>query len=120
MPKLSNADHRRRRALGALVSQPFVDQAPDHRPPIRLRRQLERRRRAGEPWTDGAYYDAVINALVGINNRRDREQWLVAFQRHRHIWRAAYQGNNIAERPLCLDLVEDAERVRVPVIISSS
>ena len=62
----------------------------------------------------------AIESLAGINSRRDREQWLVAFRRHRHIWKAAYLGDNIAKRPLCADLVEDDERVRVPAVISTS
>lgn len=85
-------------------TQREVDQAPDPRPAIRVRLELERDRAAGLSWHGNRFARHVRAATAGD------EEWAAVLRDQASIWKRAYQRRGKPILTLALDLVDDPER----------
>jgi hypothetical protein len=78
---------------------------PDHRPAVRMRAALVRRRREGHAWDDRAFDDLIEAVLRGLHPDQ-REGWAEVLGAHRACWRSAYE-RTAAVLSLTVDLIDD-------------
>lgn len=87
----------------------LVDEAPDHRPAVRLRLELERDRALGLAFDD-VFDDEVDYCLAEASMpRAQRDGWRIAFWSQREIWRAAYDGTGDTITRLRVGLLAEPE-----------
>ena len=69
--------------------EPRPIEQDDHRPAVRMRAALARRRRQGLGWDDDTFNQLAETVLAGLRPQ-DAEGWASIFHAHRAAWEAAY------------------------------
>ena len=77
----------------------------DHRPAVRMRVWLARRRRAGLEWDDQAYEQLIPAALAGLRPE-ERVDWPKVLRWSRAAWEAAYTRSGTIVQ-LTVDVFDD-------------
>ena len=78
---------------------------PDHRPAVRMRAALIRRRREGLLWDDAVFDELIPVVLRGLRPD-ERQGWPEVFRDTRARWRTAYERSAAVVR-LTVDLMDD-------------
>lgn len=109
MERPSSSNERARAAeLNRRFGHSLVGQAPDSRPAVRLRKELERDRRLGEPFE--AVWCEEVEYVIGCHGLTDADadQWRTAFLATVEAWRSAYDRTGTIVSSLHGDLLLDA------------
>jgi hypothetical protein len=88
------------------TSQDSVDQAPDHRPAVRVRAQLQRDREAGLPWRT-RHFVAVVRASCADD--LDGREWKMVLESQIPAWRRGYTRKGPTILTLSPSLFDDPE-----------
>jgi hypothetical protein len=105
-----NRKHTRQIAAGGMHgrSQDLIEQAPDSRPAVRVRAQLERDRLAGLPWNRRRFV-AVVRAAV--TDDLDGYEWKVVLLDQIPAWRRGYTRTGPEILSLAPSLFDDPEQI---------